>query len=98
MGKHGGLKGNSGLIYNDAGEMVMHISAPYDNNGLLFAEGEPNSGMWERVTPEEVKKRGMHIITCCQCENPATSVDHHCPYYSGQNLCDSCEYDPECDA
>ena len=90
------LKGNSGLIYDDDGKLVMHIAAPYDSNGLVFAIIQEDNELptWERMTIKEAHKRNLGIINCCQCNKPATQVDHYWPFCSGQNLCDDCEYDP----
>ena len=99
MGKHGGLTGNSGLLVDGDGKVVGHISAPYDNNGMVFVEVQhPEYGMiWERMPKEQAEAEGKTIIRCCQCDKPATSLDHFYPYFSGQNLCDDHEYDPGLD-
>ena len=96
MGKHGGLKGNSGLILDDNGKVIMHINAPYDNNGMVFVYTEDHM-LWERMSLKQAKKEKREIITCCQCDKPATSLDHHYPYMTGRNLCDDHDYRPEFD-
>ena len=91
MGKHGILKGNSGLILDDNDKMIMHINAPYDNNGMVFVHTEDHM-WWERMSLKQAKKEKREIITCCQCDKPATSLDHHYPWMIGQNLCDDHDY------
>jgi len=42
---------------------------------------------WVRIEKEELIKKGGEIITCCKCNNPAVSLDHHYPYMIDFNLC-----------
>lgn len=91
-----GIVGNTGCIYDEQGKLRMHISAPYSNNGKVFVRIEHAEWgwIWKRTTEKQAKKRHLPIITCCQCDKPATTMDHHWPYMSGMTLCDDHEYDP----
>ena len=95
-----GLKGNSGLIYDDNGKLVMHLNMPYDagKNKVFAIIQDPEQTelpTWERMTAKQADKRNLPIITCCQCDKPATQLDHHWPYMSGMCLCDDHKYNPE---
>ena len=94
MSKHGVLKGNSGLMFDETGKCTGHISAPYNNNGMVFVEIQDHDWgiIWKRMPLEDAKAGNHHIIKCCQCDNPATSLDHLWPYHSEMNLCDEHDY------
>ena len=63
----------------------LHISAPYDSNGMVFVETDDIG--WKRV-PEKVVKRHKHtVIKCYVCENPAVRLDHLWPYYTEMTAC-----------
>lgn len=83
-----GLTGDSGIIRNDAGRMVMHISMPYDSNDGVFI-GDYQSMSWKRVSKEKAKKSKLTPIKCSYCAEPAVRLDHSWPYMSGMTSCAS---------
>ena len=84
MGKFG-LTGDSGMVADG-----LHISAPYDSNGMVFVEVEDKEWgvICERVEKEKATTEKMNIITCSMCNKPAVSLDHYWPYYSDHCLCE----------
>ncbi len=77
FGKYG-LTGDSGIIDH------VHFSANYDCNGKVFVEHE---GHWKRVTKTKAAKKGLKIIKCVYCDNPAVSLDHLWPYCNDHTVC-----------
>lgn len=77
-----GIVGNSGLTGASSG--ILHISANYDSNGMVFIEWRDG---WKRVKKETAKKHGYRPIQCAMCTKPAVSLDHHYPYMSDMNRC-----------
>lgn len=71
------LKGTTGFVGG------MHISAPYDCNGMVFVE---DGDWWKRV-----KKPGKRTVITCHCGKPAVQLDHLWPYYNERTLCGKCE-------
>ncbi len=76
-----GLIGHSGFVVHG-----IHISSNYSNNGMIFVD-EDGRGLWERKPLEEVIDKSK-IISCCQCERPAITLDHFYPYHIEMNLCE----------
>ena len=83
-----GLTGNTGIIRDDSGAMVMHLNMPYDSNDKVFI-GDYQSMSWERVSKEKAKKNKLTPIKCSYCAEPAVRLDHSWPYMSGMTSCAS---------
>lgn len=81
-----GLTGNTGVIRDDSGAMVMHLNMPYDSNDGVFI-GDYQSMSWERVTKEKAKKNKLTPIKCSYCAEPAVRLDHSWPYLSSMTSC-----------
>lgn len=97
IGKYG-ITGSTGLGVSG----FFHVSAPYDCNGKVFVEWEYVSTLtnnetpevkiekwdgWKRMTMKRALKENRKIILCCQCNEPAVSLDHFYPYMSNRNFC-----------
>jgi len=97
IGKYG-IVGNTGLGISG----FFHVSAPYDCNGKVFVEWEYHDTLtnsetpevkiekydgWKRITLRRALKENRKIISCCQCREPAVSLDPLYPYMSDRNLC-----------
>lgn len=85
-----GLSGNSGLLTDDKGTVVMHLNMPYGNNDENTVFVVPKGAefdSWRRMTKEEAKKQGLTPIKCSYCKKPAVRLDHSWPWMMGTTSC-----------
>ena len=94
LGENGGLSGNTGLVYDDAGHLVMHINASYDANGMVFVEGHYRDAFgsewdsWPRMPMEQAKTEQRRVIGCYCCGEPAVLLDHSWPWMTEMCRCE----------
>jgi hypothetical protein len=87
-----GLTGNSGMFpcsTSSNGKNVesvgyLHISAPYDSNGMVFVQ---DGDWWKRMPEKKAAKCHRSVIQCYACENPAVRLDHLWPYHTEMTAC-----------
>jgi hypothetical protein len=86
------LKGDSGFVEFGSGDgiKVVHVAAPYDNNGKVFVWDQARR-WWRRMDAEHAMATGADIIMCVNHDDrPATQLDHYWPDHGERTLCAEC--------
>jgi hypothetical protein len=83
-----GIGGESGIITDEAGGLVMHINAPYGNRDEDTVFVATDEGMsWTRMKKDIAAKKKLSPIKCSYCVKPAVRLDHSWPYLTGTTSC-----------
>lgn len=93
-----GIAGDSGIITDEAGGLVMHLNAPYGNKDEDTVFVATADGMsWRRMKKDVAAKKKLSPIKCSYCAKPAVRLDHSWPYLVGTTSCadhlDRCDAD-----